>query len=651
MKMRDFTKGLRSGTTLGVLARLRKDNSGNALAMMAAGMFPLIGLVGGGIDLGRTYATRARLQQACDSSVLAGRKAMVGTVFSTADQTLSTEFFRANFPTGKYGTTTSTIFYTASSDGTLAAIARATVPMSLMRVFGMNNILVAARCTAQMNLANTDVMFVLDTTGSMDLTNPGDTASRMTTMRASVRNFYDQLQAGATAGTRIRYGFVPYSQTVNVGALLRPEWIADQWSYQSRKPAGTQVVTDPGGIYMNYTYEDWAYPGAPWPTPTITNLPIESCTAPSDTRTNTSDVLWSTSAPYAGPPAGTKTSQRYRQAFSGLTYSLDQSATYCRLSTYNWNGYIQEFTLVGTPTTAAPSSYTKYLWDYDQINVDTSTLTVGGSIQHQSGYQHSFRTITWNGCIEERGTSKQSSYWPVPNNAYDMQIDTVPTTNVKTQWGPWLPELIWSRQSIGNWDRNNYTTEYDTQNYSSYWNGALAACPSPAKKLAEMTQGEVDAYLASLVPAGNTYHDIGIIWGARLLSPTGLFASENSTAPNGGTISRHIIFMTDGETQTQINDYDAYGVNALDRRRATSLATIPTKAETDAEVDLRFLAACEQAKSKGLTVWVIAFGTSLTSKLTSCASGGKAFQANNSVQLNAAFASIAADIAKLRLTD
>src|SRR3546814_6088284 len=54
-------------------------------------------------------------------------------------------------------------------------------------------------------------------------------------------------------------------------------------------------------------------------------------------------------------------------------------------------------------------------------------------------------------------------------------------------------------------------------------------------------------YVESLQPLGGTYHDVGMVWGARLLSPTGLFTDENATAPNERPISRHIVFMTDGE--------------------------------------------------------------------------------------------------------
>ena len=54
--------------------RLLADTAGNSLVIMAAAMFPLAGLVGGGVDMSRLYLAKARLQQACDAGALAGRK-------------------------------------------------------------------------------------------------------------------------------------------------------------------------------------------------------------------------------------------------------------------------------------------------------------------------------------------------------------------------------------------------------------------------------------------------------------------------------------------------------------------------------------------------------------------------------------------------
>jgi hypothetical protein len=182
---------------------------------------------------------------------------------------------------------------------------------------------------------------------------------------------------------------------------------------------------------------------------------------------------------------------------------------------------------------------------------------------------------------------------------------------------------------------------------ATFKSGAHAVCPQKAQKLAEISASELDSYLSSLTPSGKTYHDIGMVWGARLLSDKGLFASENA----GKNVSRHLIFMTDGDTDTAIEDYDAYGISAIDRRRASDLLSLPTKSLGDIEVALRFSALCKDVKAKNMTVWVIAFGTSLTKMLEDCASPGKAFQAANASELNDAFAKIASDIAQLRLVD
>jgi hypothetical protein len=151
--------------------------------------------------------------------------------------------------------------------------------------------------------------------------------------------------------------------------------------------------------------------------------------------------------------------------------------------------------------------------------------------------------------------------------------------------------------------------------------------------------------------SGNTYHDIGFLWGLRLLSPTGLFAAENGSAANGGSIQRHLIFMTDGNTDTDILNYEAYGLSALDRRRtANPTTTLPTNTGQNTIVEGRLQYLCTQAKNRNVTVWVIAFGTDLTSLLSSCASSGRAFQANNATELNNTFAKIATQISQLRLT-
>lgn len=203
----------------------------------------------------------------------------------------------------------------------------------------------------------------------------------------------------------------------------------------------------------------------------------------------------------------------------------------------------------------------KMLWKYDKLPVDISLLKSGtdwnSSFQWPVGAGGSNKTINWGGCIEERKTAKQSTYSPIPSSAYDLNIDLVPTSNADTQWAPVLPDLTFTRDSTGtstgsNWDINPATVTTEYRNTSSYY------CPTEAKKLQTWPNASLfDDYVDSLTPTGNTYHDIGLIWGARFASPDGLFASDNQFTPQGGEIERHIIFMTDGETNAINTDYAA----------------------------------------------------------------------------------------------
>src|SRR4051812_15333305 len=88
----------------GFLGRLRRDQRGATLAMMAAFVIPMIGVVGGAVDISRAYLVKVRLQQACDAGVLAARRTMTGSsvVNDTNAKTQATNFFKINLKTGAY---------------------------------------------------------------------------------------------------------------------------------------------------------------------------------------------------------------------------------------------------------------------------------------------------------------------------------------------------------------------------------------------------------------------------------------------------------------------------------------------------------------------------------------------------------------------
>jgi hypothetical protein len=160
-----------------------------------------------------------------------------------------------------------------------------------------------------------------------------------------------------------------------------------------------------------------------------------------------------------------------------------------------------------------------------------------------------------------------------------------------------------------------------------------------------MTAAQVATYVDNLAPQGSTYHDIGMIWGARFISPRGIFRADNETAPNGDAIARHIVFMTDGNLQPNVEQYGTYGIEWWDRRVTADGAT-----DVTARHAARFQAACRAARNENITVWTISFGLPLGQNLIDCASPGRAYSARNNAELSAAFEEIAQKIAALRLT-
>lgn len=655
------------------LTRLAQDTRGNAMIIAVASIIPMLGVVGGAIDTSRVYIVRTRLQNACDAGALAGRKSMDGNTWVDTDEQTAERFFDTNFTDGKYGSENVTVNYTASSAGAVTGTATASVPMSIMRLFAVQTWNLTVSCTADLQVPNTDVMFVLDTTLSMNDINPGDTLSRIAVLRSSVTSFYDTLEDVRPPDATIRYGFVPYSSTVNVGMLLQRDWIADSWTYDSRRPDGTS--TSPGGVQgdtLNNTTSvvtNGTVTTQPW-----YQGPSEQCTAPPNNLSDTY-TQWTAWSPSANALPRSRTRTRTR---NGTTYSANLVSGVCRITPTVYNNYteLQTNTVSANPNAGQQGgTQTHYHWIYEPISYSLTALKgtgagteppSGGSFTAVVANNHGNRTITWNAtnaCIEERATRRTDEGTTVP--MHDMNVDLVPTpTDPATQWKPYLPGVVYGRNatsatagsgwqysgSPATYTRNinaNATTNY----YTPFGSGTtFAACPSAARMLSAITSTELTNYLTGLQTAGYTYHDIGMAWGIRLMSRDGLFQAHNRANEVGGRVARHLIFMTDGDTDTRFGAYDAWGLSAVARRRTPTNAT-PTNATQNALTETRLTELCRIAREdKRITVWVIAFGTTLTPLLENCASPGNAYQADNADELNETFAQIASQIAQLRLT-
>lgn len=629
----------------GFLRRLAHDRAGNTLAMIAAGLFPLLALVGGGIDMGRSYLAQSRLQQACDAGVLAARKKLGSAVVTTGEvpadvENVGNRFFNINFRAGAYGTENRTFEMTLEQDLSITGTASVDVPTTIMNLFGYEQTDLAVTCQAKLNFSNTDVMFVLDTTGSMAWTNPTDTKPRIEILRDVVKDFHAQLEGSKTPGTVIRYGFLPYSTNVNVGGILKADWLVDNWTYQGRVQHDTGTTTTGPVFDQRWTYVSGR---------DEVGASYVSDTCPADTHTWTELRYWQDAD-------GT---ENWEYEINGIDYDcewLDSTRKKVTPRTFTNYRYIYSYLNKGERTIPVMT------WRYQAIPVNVSSLKnpgngrvlvgqkitiprMGGWVMDPGPFDAWFR-----GCIEERDTYEITDYSDVDfSRALDLDIDLVPDpANPATQWRPMLNELSfvramdWSGQGAFVPTPGTSDAEWDYLNAG--WAG-LSACPAAARKLAPMTATEVAAYVDGLYADGSTYHDIGMIWGARMLSPTGIFAAENADGVNSSN-SRHMIFLTDGETAPLDLSYGTYGVEPLDGRR-WSTASGQTLTQV---VEGRTAVACEEAKKRNITVWVIGFGVSLNPVLTQCAGPGRAFEAADAAELQDVFSRIAAQLGDLRIS-
>ncbi|WP_343611213.1 Tad domain-containing protein [Novosphingobium sp.] len=576
------------------------------MIMMAGMMFVLACFVGCAIDAARFYVVNSRLQQACDAGALAGRRAMTDTTLNGILDAVATaqaqSFFKNNFSSGWFGTTGVTFTPSKTSDGQLSASAQVTVPTVIMRILGINSVSLTATCAARLDVPDTDVIFVLDTTGSMaclpgDDDNtcnnyagsagkvsylrpldgsasgnnsmagyPGSTAyyvpeksgSRISALRTAVLSFYDTLTAASSAQTHIRYGFVTYTSTVNAGRAvmdISPKYIVGglgspntNWTYNARSISLSLL-----GIPLAYTYQ-----------PVSENLSV-----------------------YA----------------------------------------------TGLPTP-----------DPTKIGVNSG----------------------WAGCLEERYTTPGVTSFNINALPYDLDPDLVPTSDIRTQWKPMWPDVFYLRNSsTSNWPYvsasyyNNPSTgttstllDFADPNPNilnpSLVTSGYVTCGKPVSRLSTMTRAQVSAYVNApdFKPIGGTYHDTGMIWGTRLISPTGIFANDTAPWPGRTAPNRVIVFLTDGAMAPDLRIYGMYGNEYYDRRVSGGDFSNLTNYHIQ-----RFLAECSAAKARNINIWTVSIATTAPAPLVSCAtSNSQALATTSGTGLSAAFTNIAKQVSSLRIS-
>jgi len=632
----------------GLLTRLARDRRGNTLAMMAAFLIPLSALAGSAVDIGRLYVVKVRLQQACDAGVLAGRKFMTDGSGTTLDSTATTQanaFFANNFRTGWMGTAPATFTPTKTSDSQVAGTASVSVPMTVMKMFAVPNSTISVTCQARYDVADTDVMFVLDTTGSMACL-PGDSdstcssyvgaagnnsytrpaggggvggyaggtaysvpeksGSRIAALRQGVLSFFDTFAANADPSTHVRYGFVTYTSSVNVGQAILDK--------SSSYLVGSLGTSDTATYQSRHVIDDYVIS-----TSDVTNGKNQTACPTPKVRTPATPLTYNT-------PSGTAIRIFDIWAASGGWNSTNRCVT--RTETL---GPVWEYPKTGWP-------------------VDVSKLIQGSTVTDPTEVNGS--TMKWLGCVETTVDTHGQSSFTTASLPSELDPDLKPSG--AQRWWPQMPDVEYMR--------NNNSTSYDATDTSNgddsgninyadadRMKSGYIACGKPVKRLSTMARADVYNYLyaSDFVPIGGTYHDTGMIWGGRLLSPTGAWSDDTTAWPGRAAPNRVIVFMTDGDMAPNMGSYSMYGVEAYDHRVLGSAGT----SNLTNYHNYRFLAACAAAKARNIDIWTVSIDSSASTPMQTCATTvNQALFTTTGDGLSAAFTSIAQHLAMLRIT-
>lgn len=652
----------------GVFGRLKRDIAGNTLAILAAALIPVTATVGSAVDVSRAYMAKSKLQSACDAASLAARRVMQYDELTDEVRETGEEFFAFNFHEGIYETSNVEPVISKPETGVIQVDATTEVPNVVMKLFGFDTTTISVSCEASLNFVNTDVVLVLDVTGSM--ADPLDGEPKIDALREAVLALYDELEPVQTQlesqGLRLRYGVVPYSSTVNVGRLVYdvdPSYIRSSSSYPSRVANFNTIVhaadppTTDAGAWEYYAGSSGAGSSSPttatrstsqcstWVTSSSTTgggpAPVTSYVYNYRGSTSTSGYDAAQDWGWSGAPTSTGSNRSCRRwkVTTTTTYSTRRQFTNWtyRHETYDLSNYIQPggyMTIANNATGTAPPANASY--NAQQL----AQVSQGGSNSN----------IAWNGCIEERDTTTSingGTSLTVPSAAYDLNINLIPSNNA-TRWRPMVPDVVYTR-TAGSTSTNSTANSTSTTGWiknnaysTGYW-----ACPTQARRLDEWSYDEMESYVNGLQTVGGTYHDIGMIWGARMISTGGIF-SDGCDEYNGMPCNRHIIFMTDGAQTAYCNVLTAYGVEQNDMR-TTGSGSCPSQL---ARHQQRLRIACNAAKNMNTSIWVIGFDTTLNSDLTNCASNtAQATTSSDRDSLVARFRQIGNQIGALRLTN
>lgn len=189
------------------------------------------------------------------------------------------------------------------------------------------------------------------------------------------------------------------------------------------------------------------------------------------------------------------------------------------------------------------------------------------------------------------------------SNPYNLQYSSTDTTkwmgcilegdyplDIEDHEGPWKM-YRYCRNEDGSvipgcdTSYNSTTKKYTAKREQNY------LCPRTPITPLTNNKSELKTSISTLQASGNTYINVGLVWGYRMLSPE--FPLSEGESWNNEDWTKAIILMTDG-VNTMHNYYSVYGPTA-------------SHSITPSDLDNRMLDVCDDLKSKKVLIYTITF--------------------------------------------
>lgn len=576
-----------------------KAKRGNTALIFALALIPIVAGVGSAVDLARLNQQKTALQAANDATFFYTIKQ--GQFATPALKDIANDKMKINtatLPLTNIVTNLQDATTTAGQELTLNTSAK--LPTYFLGVFGKNEFVINVSSSGVTNSSGTEVVFVLDTTASMNDNN------KIVSLRTSVNNILDSLLNSAGENvSEIKVGIVPFNTQVRIEPSINDSYVnygkAD--GYQSCSSDGTN-----NGAWPNCQVYWWN---------------LDSVCYSSSNRA----ACKATAVAYDRPVYVSNGKKYYEQVIKAYTLEKNNKYTVHSHKIVYW--WVDATAVPGA--TDETGQQTNWVGGSSGLTTDTQTNTGNQANFNNINVAPTYSSGGIKNMIKLSPYKYEQGYW----NGYDANIAnnwdysifgntikrnaTIPaTTASRSSWTGCLTDR-----------EQNFDTNAEAAN-SSNINSLYIAKPCdymPLETVLPLTLdiAKAKAKVTALSPAGYTNITIGIQYGMEVLSP-------NAPMTGGSNFDdlknkKFMVIITDGFNN---------------RNRFTGDV---------AEVDKRTALACVAAKAKGITLFVVRLEEGNSELLKTCASTPPYYyNLTSASQLSSALSSMFTAIGNSRLT-